>query len=335
MEEPSVQLYLDLDIAANESSWPNQSALLGQMKLLHEGGCDAIERDSYREVVFSNTIHAMNNGRTILRVLPKLGLTLNEQNQPLCTFVLSLPSNANYPTLPQDIADALLSLWHDDAVQEANRRSGEFHWDEPSNHFFNSIERLISRGYVPTDQDIVRARTLSPGINETTFKVGEMSYSVIDVGRQASERRKWIHCFANVKALLFVVDIAAYDEKLDVGGNVKTRMQESLTLFYSVCNSRWFTNSSIILLLNNVDRFAEKLPQSPLENYFPDYTGGNNYDAACDFILQRYLSFNEAPEKRPVYAHYTSLHDQQQVKFVLSAMLDILTQEISSQKRLI
>jgi hypothetical protein len=29
-----------------------------------------------------------------------------------------------------------------------------------------------------------------------------------------------------------------------------------------------------ILFLNKIDLFAEKLPVSPLSDYFPDYTGG-------------------------------------------------------------
>jgi hypothetical protein len=51
----------------------------------------------------------------------------------------------------------------------------------------------------------------------------------------------------------------------------KNRMQEALTLFDSICNSRWFVKTSIILFLNKIDRFAEKLPTSPLSDYFSDY----------------------------------------------------------------
>jgi guanine nucleotide-binding protein G(i) subunit alpha len=50
-------------------------------------------------------------------------------------------------------------------------------------------------------------------------------------------------------------------------------MQEALTLFDSICNSRWFVKTSIILFLNKIDLFAEKLPHSPMGDYFPDYMG--------------------------------------------------------------
>jgi hypothetical protein len=45
-------------------------------------------------------------------------------------------------------------------------------------------------------------------------------------------------------------------------------MQEALTLFDSICNSRWFVKTSIILFLNKIDLFAEKLPRSPLVRFF-------------------------------------------------------------------
>jgi guanine nucleotide-binding protein G(i) subunit alpha len=93
-----------------------------------------------------------------------------------------------------------------------------------------------------------------------------------DVGGQRSERKKWIHCFENVTTILFLVAISEYDQLLFEDESVN-RMQEALTLFDSICNSRWFTKTSIILFLNKIDRFKEKLPVSPMEHYFPDYEG--------------------------------------------------------------
>ena len=112
----------------------------------------------------------------------------------------------------------------------------------------------------------------------------------------------------------------------------QNRMQEALTLFDSICNSRWFVKTSIvrcacfilltrladtytqILFLNKIDLFAEKLPHSPLGDYFPDYTGGDNYDAACDYLLHRFVSLNQSAASKQIYAHYTCATDTQQIK---------------------
>lgn len=58
-------------------------------------------------------------------------------------------------------------------------------------------------------------------------------------------------------------------------------MQESLKLFDSICNNKWFTDTSIILFLNKKDLFEEKIRKSPLTICFPEYTG--NY--ICHYYL--------------------------------------------------
>lgn len=50
-------------------------------------------------------------------------------------------------------------------------------------------------------------------------------------------------------------------------------MHESMKLFDSICNNKWFTETSIILFLNKKDLFEKKITKSPLTICFPDYTG--------------------------------------------------------------
>ena len=71
-------------------------------------------------------------------------------------------------------------------------------------------------------------------------------------------------------------------------------MMESLVLFDSVVNSRWFVRTSIILFLNKVDLFKTKLARSPLSNYFPDYSGGNDVTRAAKYLLWRFNQVNRA-----------------------------------------
>jgi len=69
---------------------------------------------------------------------------------------------------------------------------------------------------------------------------------------------------------------------------------ESLVLFDSVVNSRWFMRTSIILFLNKVDLFKAKLARSPLGKYFPDYSGGNDVNRAAKYLLWRFNQVNRA-----------------------------------------
>lgn len=171
---------------------------------------------------------------------------------------------------------------------------------------------------MPNDQDVLRSRVKTTGITETTFIIGELTYRMFDVGGQRSERKKWIHCFENVTTILFLVAISEYDQLLFEDETVN-RMQEALTLFDSICNSRWFIKTSIILFLNKIDRFKEKLPVSPMKNYFPDYEGGDDYASACDYILNRFVSLNQH-ETKQIYTHFTCATDTTQIRFVMAAV---------------
>jgi guanine nucleotide-binding protein subunit alpha len=123
---------------------------------------------------------------------------------------------------------------------------------------------MAQPNYLPNDQDILRSRVKTTGITETMFSVGELTYRLFDVGGQRSERKKWIHCFENVTALVFLVALSEYDQMLYEDESVN-RMQgekdsllrfrrdvlplfplEALTLFDSICNSRWFVKTSIV-----------------------------------------------------------------------------------------
>ena len=63
-----------------------------------------------------------------------------------------------------------------------------------------------------------------------------------------------------------------------------------------------------------IDLFADKIRHSPLGDFFTDYTGGDNYDAACDYLLHRFVSLNQAASTKQIYAHYTCATDTQQIK---------------------
>lgn len=53
-------------------------------------------------------------------------------------------------------------------------------------------------------------------------------------------------------------------------------MQESFTLFDSVCNSKWLINVHCIVFLNKTDILKKKLEASHVKDYFEDYSGKVN-----------------------------------------------------------
>jgi guanine nucleotide-binding protein subunit alpha len=73
--------------------------------------------------------------------------------------------------------------------------------------------------------------------------------------------------------------------------------------------------------LNKIDLLAEKQPHSPLEDYFSDYQGGSNYDAACNYLLHRFVSLNQSAATKQIYAHYACAIDMQQIKSMCSLII--------------
>lgn len=82
-------------------------------------------------------------------------------------------------------------------------------------------------------------------------------------------------------------------------------MDESLCLFDGVVNSRWFVRTSIILFLNKIDLFKQKLPKAPLEHYYKDYVGGADINKAAKYILFRFVQKNRA--RLSIYPQCVSL----------------------------
>ena len=55
---------------------------------------------------------------------------------------------------------------------------------------------------------------LSSKLLRTLVLINLEIFRLIDVGGQKSERRKWIHCFSNVKAVMYVSALSSYDQFL-------------------------------------------------------------------------------------------------------------------------
>ena len=56
-----------------------KSTILKQMKLIHEGGYSRDERESFKEIIYSNTVQSM---RVILEAMESLELPLDDQYPP-------------------------------------------------------------------------------------------------------------------------------------------------------------------------------------------------------------------------------------------------------------
>nr|XP_021513118.1 guanine nucleotide-binding protein G(o) subunit alpha [Meriones unguiculatus] len=221
-----------------------------------------------------------------------------------------------------ELLSAMMRLWGDSGIQECFNRSREYQLNDSAKYYLDSLDRIGAADYQPTEQDILRTRVKTTGIVETHFTFKNLHFRLFDVGGQRSERKKWIHCFEDVTAIIFCVALSGYDQVLHED-ETTNRMHESLKLFDSICNNKWFTDTSIILFLNKKDIFEEKIKKSPLTICFPEYTGPSAFTEAVAHIQGQYESKNKSAHKE-IYTHVTCATDTNNIQFVFDAVTDVI-----------
>ncbi|KAK2755330.1 g protein alpha subunit [Colletotrichum kahawae] len=321
-------------LGAGESG---KSTVLKQMKLIYAQGFSKNEKLEWKPVVFNNIVQSF---RLIQDAMTEMHIEFsNPENEASITRIRQLRAvashlahilveheiNASDP-LPHDYLQPIKELWSDGGVKQAIAKGNEFALHDNLAYFCDDLDRIWNDAYVPTDQDLLRSRLRTTGITETVFDLGQLTYRMFDVGGQRSERKKWIHCFENVNCLLFLVAISGYDQCLveDKDGN---QMNEALMLWESIANSHWFTKSALILFLNKMDLFKEKLPTNPITAHgFTDYHGpADDWKAASKYFLDKFRALNRNTEKE-IYGHFTNATDTNLLKITMGSVQDMIIQ---------
>ncbi|RCK57779.1 Guanine nucleotide-binding protein alpha-3 subunit [Candida viswanathii] len=333
-----------------------KSTIVKQMKILHSNGYTPEELEEFIPFIYKNILDCIKNViNAIIDLEPELirkpdevgedetqvtGLTSENNNIATTNGGTSRQHILDYDSL-NEILDYEYSLDTDEpfdpkvalkikAVYNTpevrtfmNKRQGEFYLIDSTSYFLSNIDRIcLSQDYLPTVMDVLRTRKKTSGIFDFKFDMGNgLNIHLFDVGGQRSERKKWIHCFDNVQLIIFAVGLSEYDQVL-LEENGQNRLQESLLLFESICNSRWFARTSVVLFLNKIDVFSQKLNYSPLENYFPDYSGGADLNKAVKYILYRFQQVNRSGLK--IYPHVTCATDTSNIKLVMGAVKETI-----------
>jgi guanine nucleotide-binding protein G(i) subunit alpha len=276
------------------------------------------ERKQFKQHIYNNLLQIM---KKLLEQAGHHRLQISPDNTAFVTFIMrtgTLQDDENLSALTK----GLKLLWKDEAIQETFKRSGELDLPTATHYFYDSLDRLFSNDYIPTLLDILNVRIKTTGVVEAQYCINNVNYSFIDVGGQRSERKKWIHQFEVVDAVIFVAACSEYDQFL-VEDDTVSRMKESLDVFNSIVNSKSFINTAIILLLNKVDVFKEKIKICALEKYFEDYDGKDDFESAKEFISAKYLTLNKQPTRR-IYTHYTTAIDTENMNFIIHSIIDMM-----------
>ncbi|KKY28296.1 putative g protein complex alpha subunit [Phaeomoniella chlamydospora] len=322
LEDDQKKLRRECKILLLGSGESGKSTIVKQMKIIHQNGYTPEELALYRLTIYKNLVDCM---KALIAAIEQFEIEVtSEEIRELQQYIADYNIEPDpHTVLDAKVGEAVTQIWKDPSAARAMDRQSEFYLMDSAPYFFEEVERIAAPDYTPTEADVLRARTKTTGIYETRFTMGQLSIHMFDVGGQRSERKKWIHCFENVTSIIFCVALSEYDQVLLEESN-QNRMMESLVLFDSVVNSRWFMRTSIILFLNKVDLFKLKLGRSPLSNYFPDYSGGNDVNRAAKYLLWRFNQVNRAHLN--LYPHLTQATDTTNIRLVFAAVKETILQ---------
>jgi len=287
------------------------------------GGFSPEELQSYKYIVYGNCVSQM---KILVQTAMKQELEFaNAENKKRAERLAKVPPSGDSWTL--DLAEDIKQLWTDPVILSTYAlRDKQYQLDDSAQYFFDNIDRFMSSSYVPTTPDVLRARIRSTGIEEAEFKFSDVTFRMLDVGGQRSERKKWLHCFEQVTAVIFCVALSEYDQVLRED-ETQNRMHESLMLFDQIVNSYWFRNTTFILFLNKIDLFKQKIEKVDLKVCFPNYIGGNDFEAASNFIKQRFLEQNQH-NSHVIFTHFTCAISTENIEFVFKCVRETVLKRI-------
>ncbi|CAH0024476.1 unnamed protein product [Clonostachys rhizophaga] len=160
------------------------------------------------------------------------------------------------------------------------------------------LERVFSPGYRATEHDWFHFEKPYHGVfvREIQIEEGDKILNFIDLYNRA-ERKRWVHVFEDLAALVFVADPSRYDVALE---DECRPLDESLLLFDSIINSNWLRHTPVVLVLSNLAAFWKKLEIRPLSEVYGQYKGIND-QAALDFITEKFKSLNRTGKQVRIY----------------------------------
>ena len=177
-----------------------KSTVLKQIDLIHTSKFTARTRQAHIPIIHSNIIDAID---TIVEHVDAGGAELEEAKSYLQT------SLNRESVLEVSAWDAIETVWKSDAVKLWSVEHGQqFNLVDNATYFLDRIGDIRRVDYLPSDQDILRSRCVTTSITETFFVRDGVKFRILDAGGQRGQRRKWIQCFDECTAIIFVSDIS-------------------------------------------------------------------------------------------------------------------------------
>ena len=281
-----------------------------QLKIKFKGGITEKERLSFVQTIRGNMVETMQqlifwterNDKEISSEFEDDVSTISDLNAFDCEFS------------PQ-LAEKLKQLWDDPAIQEAFQHKDETIIPDHMDYFYAKIDDLVQDDYIPSDEDVLRARIRSIGIDPVTLYLEGVLIRIYDVGGQKNERSKWDKVMNEVGGVIFCVSLVEYDKPCFEDTSL-LRINDALEIFKEITHREQFQEAPFFLICNKYDMFQEKIKNTDsFIKIFPDFTGDPHDPQACqNYIVQKFMDVsNPQSPDRPIIVYTQSSLDSNQV----------------------
>ncbi|KAI0360284.1 G-alpha-domain-containing protein [Trametes cingulata] len=234
-------------------------------------------------------------------------------------------------------AEDMRALWADPVVREVLRRR-KIRMEQSPGFFLDDIARIAERTYEPTDDDVVRARLRTLGVQEHRLVMERSGASslatndvarewmIYDVGGSRTSRAAWFPYFDDANAILFLAPISCFDELLQEDRRVN-RLEDSFLLWKAIVQSKLLAKCIIVLFLNKYDLLDKKLRSGiPVKKYLPSFGDReNSAPVLAQYLHQKFKDqhreFSPQP-RRPFYGYVTTAINTKATTSTLAAVRD-------------
>ncbi|KAL7283882.1 hypothetical protein ACG7TL_001153 [Trametes sanguinea] len=234
-------------------------------------------------------------------------------------------------------AEDMQSLWNDPVVRDVLRRR-KIRMELMPGFFLDDIARIAVRNYEPTDDDVVRARLRTLGVQEhrlvmersgvSSLATNDVSreWMIYDVGGSRTSRAAWFPYFDDANAILFLAPISCFDELLQEDRRVN-RLEDSFLLWKAIIQSKLLAKCIIVLFLNKYDLLEKKLRSGvQVKKYLPSFGDReNSAPVLAQYLHQKFKDQHRehSPQpRRPFYGYVTTCINTKATTSTLNAVRD-------------
>ncbi|KAF4563440.1 hypothetical protein EYR40_006830 [Pleurotus pulmonarius] len=216
----------------------------------------------------------------------------------------------------------MTQLWNDPTVRKLLEVQ-RLRLEEMAGFFLDSLDRVTAPKYVPSDDDILRARLKTLGVSEHRFKL---------------KTAAWVPYFDDVEAIIFLAPISCFDQVLQEDPSVN-RLEDSILLWKAIVSNPLLKHTSMILFLNKCDIMKAKLASGiQFSKYVISYADRpNNFETASNYLRKKFSGIHKqcSPKSRSYYCHFTSVIDTSSTLHILQNVQDVLLRSNLEQSSLV